>query len=498
MTWDLQTKPEKIMDVVSRLKVSVHQNIFDADFEYGPQPLRWEALTNGSGAVAHQPGQGGVQLSTTNAAGDIAIRQSRLYHRYQPGKTMFMASAVLFGQPVTNAVQRVGMFDDSNGVFWEQGTSTASNPAGMYFVVRSDIGGTVNETRVSYEDWRDPNGTKATLNWNNIQMIFIEYAWYGAGAVRFGIYSNGEMFILHQIGFGNRNGQTTAWSRTGNLPARYELRNKGTASSGQTMTHYGLSVMVEGRNDDQRGFTYSYGMNQSNMRKTVNQNQSRIPVLSIRPRVMGTQEYTQSNSAATSGTTTTLTVTGTPWTVDQWKGRCVFFPGLGGGNGLTARITGNTTSTLTFEDVVTGAALSSAPGTASNYQIGLINRGQLLPQDLYISSSALCLVELISSTPTSPVALTNSSWVALNTIGSSSSFAERDLSSTALSGGEVIQAFTAPAGGSGLQIISLRNLFPIGTTIRGNIPDILTLAISTPSGAAADVGAHFVCQEAMS
>jgi hypothetical protein len=46
--------------------------------------------------------------------------------------------------------------------------------------------------------------------------------------------------------------------------------------------------------------------------------------------------------------------------------------------------------------------------------------------------------------------------------------------------------------------LDLTNFFPLYNTIRGNNPDILTVSVTTPSGTAADVGAHLICQEAMS
>ena len=36
---------QRVRDTNGRQKISLHQNIFDADFEYGAQPLRWESLT---------------------------------------------------------------------------------------------------------------------------------------------------------------------------------------------------------------------------------------------------------------------------------------------------------------------------------------------------------------------------------------------------------------------------------------------------------------------
>jgi len=129
----------------------------------------------------------------------------------------------------------------------------------------------------------------------------------------------------------------------------------------------------------------------------------------------------------------------------------------------------------------------------------LIDRGQLLPQTLLVSADALCVVELIASTPGNSVSLQGASFAALSSLGSPNSFASRDVTATGLAGGEVVYAFTAPVGGSGLLQIDLSNFFPILNTIKGNQPDILTVAVTTnATTGAANVGAHIICQEAMS
>ena len=485
--------PHRLRDLSGRVKVSQHQNIYEADFEYGLQPLRWEAFTAGGATITSQPGSGGVRMSLTTAAGDVTIRQSRPYHRYQPGKTMAMASAVNFGTANTGQRQRVGFFDDGNGIFFEQADPTTANPFGMYAVFRSDVNGVPTDTRFSMETWTGA-GFASQLNWAAIQMIYIEYAWYGAGGLRWGVIDNGEPRILHEFGQGN-SGAHWPWARTGNLPVRYEQRNLIAQTTGNTMYHWGVSVMVDGGVNEQRGFTYGYGMAHGTPRRAIGAGVTRFPLLSFRYRVMGTQEYTQAGAAATAGTTTSLTVTGTPWTVNQWVGRYVFFPGLGAiGQGIVARITANTTNTLTFVDNIVGGAVSNAPAAAQAYQIGMINRGQLLPKELNIQSDVAVTVELIASTPTSPVALTAATFAALNSLGSVNSFAERDVSATALTGGEVVYNTPSPSGA--LNNFNLNNFFPLFNTIRGNMPDILTVAIST-SGAAT-VGCSIICQEAMS
>jgi hypothetical protein len=480
--------PESLLDVSGRQKVSLHQNIFDADFEYGLQPLRWETLAVNGGTAVALSASGGIALTATTAANSTVIRQSRPYHRYQPGKSLYMATAIQFGTQAPNSFQRVGLFDDGNGAFFEQdGTGQ------IFCVIRSDVNGLPVDTRIPQSQWNRATGLPATVDPNSnlvldftaIQMLWLEYAWYGAGTIRFGVLINGVPIILHQISRGNTTGAISPWSRTGNLPARYEIRHIGVTLL-QTIMHWGVSVILEGRSDDQRGFTYTYGT-APGVRRTVPLNSTRFPLLSFRMRTMGT--ILEANSA-TSGTTTTLTRTGAGWTVNAFIGRFVLVTTASGPR--MGRIQSNTADTLTITDSVLGAPLDAAV-TAGAYQIGYPSRGQLLPRQLIISATSLATVELIVN----PTTLTGANFASLVSLGSPNSFAERDVSATALVGGEVVFAFTAPAGGSGLLQLELENLFPLFSNIRGTATDIMTLAVSTP-GTASDVAAHIICQEAMS
>ena len=309
--------PQRLRDVVGKLKISQSQNIYDADFEYGVQPLRWENViqnVSGQAYIVQNPGLGGVSMNIGggNTPGDITIRQSRPYHRYQPGKTFYMASNVNFGTSVTGQYQRVGIFDDSNGIFFMQyGTPTPTNPYAMNVVVRSDSGGLPVDTVFSADTWNGNKQIRDALDWTKVQMTWMEYAWYGAGALRWGVVLNGEPYILHQIGAGNGaytgSSQTTPWSRTGNLPVRYEQRDTGSAVA-SLMTHYGVSVLIEGSIDKQRGFTYSYGNNAKTQNRSVPASSVRYPAMSFRMRAVGSDIFDQTNAACTGGSPQTLTI----------------------------------------------------------------------------------------------------------------------------------------------------------------------------------------------
>lgn len=524
-------------DAVNKLKVSQAQNVYEADFEYGLQPLRWENLTNGTATIQQLPGQGAVAL-TINGQGDVAIRQSRPYHRYQPGKAMFMATAMNFGTAVAGQYQRVGLFDDANGIFFEQGAPSYNNPSGMYVVLRNDINSIPNDYKVDLAQWSDPSGIKYQLDWTKIQMIWLEYAWYGAGAIRWGVLINGEEYILHEISTGNN--LTQAWARTGNLPARYEQRDLGVGIP-NTMLHYGVSILVEGQRDPQRGFTYSYGTSGF---VTVPNNRVRQPVLSIRNRTMGTKvvdTYTMNTGLSAITGVSTLNGVGSPVVLTfanntfnanaGLSGLQIYFPTLssttnGYPNGTIGRIYQSSTYSLTCVDIVAG--LSSYALTAQNgfipaplsgmasgntfgggiiqyplpyvgapYQIGLINRGQILPQDLLISTNNAAYIELFASTPANPIILNNPTWRSMVSLSSFNSFAEIEYNASSFTGGEVVYAyFVSP--GSNLDDKDLSNFFPLYNTVRGNTPDVLTLAVTTNGGSSLSIGANLIGQEAMS
>ena len=87
----------------------------------------------------------------------------------------------------------------------------------------------VQNERVPQEEWNidrfdgtGPSGYK--LDVGRMQMVFIDYTWYGAGTIRWGMRGvNGKVFWCHRLPMNNVN--NAAYQRSGNLPARYEVSN---------------------------------------------------------------------------------------------------------------------------------------------------------------------------------------------------------------------------------------------------------------------------------
>jgi hypothetical protein len=93
----------------------------------------------------------------------------------------------------------------------------------------------VRETRISQSNWNidtcdgtggvnNPSGF--LLDLNTMQMVGIQYTWYGAGFIDWMIRgADGNWLMVHRLK--NNNVNYEAHMRTGNLPVRYSVENEG-------------------------------------------------------------------------------------------------------------------------------------------------------------------------------------------------------------------------------------------------------------------------------
>ena len=123
-------------------------------------------------------------MEVGSTAGSKIVRQTKNVMRYIPGRGATLAFAIRLDTPQVGIRRRFGLFDENNGVFFEDNGGTYS------YVLRSSVTGIVSETRVYRDDWSgekfDGNGyTGVTADPTKQQMISINYEWYGAGIVEF-------------------------------------------------------------------------------------------------------------------------------------------------------------------------------------------------------------------------------------------------------------------------------------------------------------------------
>jgi hypothetical protein len=79
-----------------------------------------------------------------------------------------------------------------------------------------------NQFNLDRLDGTGPSGY--ILDPTKMQMVYIDYTWYGSGFIRYGMrMTNGDVHYFHRIP--NNNLNTQSYMRSGNLPARYEVNN---------------------------------------------------------------------------------------------------------------------------------------------------------------------------------------------------------------------------------------------------------------------------------
>lgn len=123
------------------------------------------------------------------------------------------------------------------------------------------IASITQEVRVGQADWSldpcDGSGpSRYVLDPTRIQMVYMDYAWYGAGKVRFGFKGvDGEVIYVHEFKHNNR--ENEAYLRSGNLPARYEILNLGGPLFAPSLAHWGTSIIMDGTFEDDNAYLFT-------------------------------------------------------------------------------------------------------------------------------------------------------------------------------------------------------------------------------------------------
>ena len=117
------------------------------------------------------------------------------------------------------------------------------------------------DTKIPQANWSldvcDGSGTTGyNLDLSKIQMAYIDYSWYGAGKIRFGFKTtDGQVRYVHE--FIHNNNLFESYFRSGNLPARYEVVTYNNPTYIPYLFHWGTSVMMDGRFDDDNAYLFT-------------------------------------------------------------------------------------------------------------------------------------------------------------------------------------------------------------------------------------------------
>lgn len=234
------------VDAFGRLRVSEPYTLFDSQNRYAADN-QFDVATTGTGTTTYLPNEAAVKMEVTGAGVGSVKRQSYRSFPYQPGKGLLvLATFVMDSSQSLNLTQRVGYYNDSNGVFFQRVDGTYS------FVLRSSsipTPGTPSDVRtVNQSSWNGDklDGTGAsgyTLDPSKAQILWMDFEWLGVGSVRCGFIINGQYIVCHT--FENANDITSVYMTTAILPVRYEIVTT-TSAVAASMKAICCSVVSEG------------------------------------------------------------------------------------------------------------------------------------------------------------------------------------------------------------------------------------------------------------
>jgi hypothetical protein len=180
--WGNQTDWRPQFTNNNRFKISPYQTVFFNTFQYGKETDVWDERVVGVGTATFNVNASNVVMEVGSTAGSKIVRQTKNVMRYIPGRGATLAFAIRLDTPQVGIRRRFGLFDENNGVYFEDDGGTYS------YVLRSSVTGIVSETRVYRDDWSgekfDGNGyTGVTADPTKQQMISINYESSNLGAV---------------------------------------------------------------------------------------------------------------------------------------------------------------------------------------------------------------------------------------------------------------------------------------------------------------------------
>ena len=230
-------------DAFGRLRVSNPLTIFDSKNVMSKNNLFDETIVGASSTVTYSTDKSTVNLNVDTPTSSYVIRQSKRVMSYQPGKSLLHFSTFVMDTAQTNLAQRVGMFDNDNGIYFEKTGST------LNWVRRTSTSGSSVDNPVAQASWNGDklDGTGAsgyTLDTTKACIMFMDFEWLGMGSVRCGFVIDGKFIVAHT--FLNANNLDTVYMRTANLPIRYMIIALGTLDSTATLQQVCSTTMIEG------------------------------------------------------------------------------------------------------------------------------------------------------------------------------------------------------------------------------------------------------------
>ena len=266
-------------DGMNRLRISYPYVIFDAKHINFKNPNFTEFPVN---SITTYDQNSSSLLLPSNITSGHCINESKCRFLYQPGKSLFILNSFVFGDvsgntnpntQVSSAIQKVGYFDDYNGIYLQIDENNVKICKRSY----TTPPGSITNTEISISNWNGSSSAK-TLDFSKAQIFWIQLEWLGVGTVKTGFILDGELILAHT--FNHANSVTNTYMSSAQLPIRYEIQNfwqwaNQTTTSGGTNS--GISLVSMKKLSDDSHIVIGNFTNNFQITTTTTQTLTAIP-----------------------------------------------------------------------------------------------------------------------------------------------------------------------------------------------------------------------------
>lgn len=234
------------VDAFGRARMSQPVTLFDSSNVGGLSDDFYDIRSGADTYVTHDNTNSAALMGVSANTNNTIIRRSKRRMSYQPGKSLLIMTTFTMAEATTGLTQRVGYYDNSDGIFIEKAEDDTYN-----IVLRSSAQG--QDYRIPQSQW---NGDKLngqpedstsgfTLDLDKSQIFWTDIEWLGVGSVRCGFVINGQLIVAHT--FHHANGIQGVYMKQANLPISYEFVTNGSYAGGtREMRQICCTVISEG------------------------------------------------------------------------------------------------------------------------------------------------------------------------------------------------------------------------------------------------------------
>lgn len=267
------------VDAFGRARHSQPYTLFDSFNRYEDNG-KFCTSNTATATYSYSANAAATSLTVDGTSGAKVQRETTLVFAYQPGKSLLIMNTFVMNAPQTNLAQRVGYYNDLNGVFLEQTGTT------IRFGIRSNVSGSVQHEYAAQDDWNtdtllgavSTSPSQKTLDLTKAQIFWCDIEWLGVGSVRCGFVIDGQLIHCHT--FHHANLLASTYMSTACLPVRYEIENTGATAGSATLKQICSTVISEG-GYELRGKDRTYGQEPTTQRELTSAG-TYYPVISLR------------------------------------------------------------------------------------------------------------------------------------------------------------------------------------------------------------------------